>query len=87
MGIHEAAWPSERLEVMDDSVGRRYDSVATMRHIESIRAFFERGEDSYGALMTRGRELGIQVLASIRMNDNHFWDLRWRIYRRPGDPG
>lgn len=32
MGIHEAAWPSERLEVMGDSVGRRYDSVATMRH-------------------------------------------------------
>ena len=26
--------------------------------------------------MARGRELGIQVLAAVRMNDNHFWDLR-----------
>ena len=75
MGIHEATWPSERLDVVGDSVGRRYDSVRTMRHVESIRAFFARGADLYGALVARGRELGVQVLASVRMNDNHFWDL------------
>ncbi len=76
MGIHEATWPSEGLEVVGDSVGRRYDSVRRMLHVESIRAYFERGDDLYGALVARGRELGIQVLASVRMNDNHFWDLR-----------
>jgi hypothetical protein len=76
MGIHEATWPSEGLEVVGDSMGRRYDSVRRMLHVESIRAFFERGDDLYGALVARGRELGIQVLASVRMNDNHFWDLR-----------
>jgi len=79
MGIHEATWPSEGLEMIGDSVGRCHDSVRAMRHVESIRAFFERGEDPYGALVARGRELGVQVLASVRMNDNHFWELR------PGD--
>ena len=76
MGIHEATWPSEKLDMVGASVGRRYDSVRSMRHAESIRAFFERGDDLYGALVARGRELGVQVLASVRMNDNHFWDLR-----------
>jgi hypothetical protein len=76
MGIHEATWPSEKLEMVGDSTARRYDSVRSMRHAESIRAFFERGEDLYGALVARGRDLGIQVLASVRMNDNHFWGLR-----------
>ena len=76
MGIHEATWPSRKLDMVGDSTARRYDSVRSMRHTESIRAFFERGDDPYGALVTRGQELGVHVLASVRMNDNHFWDLR-----------
>jgi hypothetical protein len=76
MGLHEASWPSDALDVVGDSVERQYSSVRTMHHTENIRAFFERGEDLYGALVQRGRKLGIQVFASMRMNDNHFWDLR-----------
>ena len=75
MGLHEASWPSEQLEMVGDSVNRRYDSVRAMHHNENIRAFFERGEDLYGALISRGKDLGIATYASLRINDNHFWDL------------
>ena len=81
VGVHEVPWPSQQLDVVGASTERRYDSVQTMRHTENIRAFFERGDDLYGALVQRGRELGMAVLPSLRMNDNHFWDLR------PGDLG
>ena len=81
VGVHEVPWPSQQLDMVGASTERRYDSVQTMRHTENIRAFFERGEDLYGALVQRGRELGMAVLPSLRMNDNHFWDLR------PGDLG
>ena len=76
VGVHEVPWPSEQLDVVGASTERHYDSVQTMRHTENIRAFFERGDDLYGALVQRGRELGMAVLPSLRMNDNHFWDLR-----------
>ncbi|NKB68150.1 MAG: hypothetical protein GKR89_13895 [Candidatus Latescibacteria bacterium] len=81
LGVHEVPWVSSQLDMVGDSTGRRYNSVRSMRHNENIRAFFERGEDLYGALVQRGRELGIAVMPSLRMNDNHFWDLR------PGDLG
>ena len=81
VGVHEVPWPSQQLDMVGASTERRYDSVQTMRHTENIRAFFERGDDLYGALVQRGRELGMAVLPSLRMNDNHFWDLR------PGDLG
>ena len=81
VGVHEVPWPSEELDMVGDAVERRYDSVRNMHHTENIRAFFERGDDLYGALVQRGRELGMAVLSSLRMNDNHFWDLR------PGDLG
>ncbi len=76
IALHEATWPSDQLDMVGDSTQRRYDSVRTLHHVENIRGFFERGEDPYGALVARGRELGIGVMPSIRMNDNHFWDLR-----------
>ena len=76
MGLHEATWPSEELDLIGDATDRRYDSVRTMHHNENIRGFFERGEDLYGALVARGKDLGIATYASLRINDNHFWDLR-----------
>ena len=72
MGEHEATWPSRTMEMVGDSVGRVYESVRGMRHAEGIRAMFDRNEDPYAAMVDRGRELGIAVFASVRMNDNHF---------------
>ena len=76
MGIHEATWPSANLPMKGDAVGRVYDSVLAMRDTENIRAMFERGEDPYAAMVQRGRELGIDVWPSIRMNDQHFWEIQ-----------
>ena len=76
MGIHEATWLSEDLPVKGDSVGRVYDSVLAMRDTESLRSMLERGEDPYAAMVARGRELGIDVWPSIRMNDQHFWSIQ-----------
>ena len=75
LGTHEATWPSEALEMVGASMGRVYDTVRSMRDAENIRAMLDRGEDPYGAMVARGRELGVHVFASIRMNDNHFWGL------------
>ena len=75
MGTHEATWPSKVVEMVGDSIGRKYDSARQMHHAENIRAMFERGEDACGGMVQRGRQLGMAVYASIRMNDNHFWDL------------
>lgn len=76
MGIHEATWVSDNLPLKGDSVGRVYDSVLAMRDTESLRAMLERGEDPYGAMVDRGRELGIDVWPSFRMNDQHFWAIQ-----------
>ncbi len=73
MGTHEANWPTDTVEMAGDSVGREYDLVRSMRHIEGLRAMFERGENPYEAMVKRGRELGVHVYSSIRMNDQHFW--------------
>ena len=72
IGVHEAEWPSEKIEMAGDSVNRVYDSVRGMYHAENIRAMFERDEDPYAAMIRRGHEMGVDVFNSIRMNDNHF---------------
>ena len=76
VGEHEATWPSTKLEMTGDSVGRRYKSVGAFTHNENIRAMLERGENPYSATVGRGKELGIDVYVSIRMNDNHFRGLQ-----------
>ena len=76
LGEHEAAWNSQTLPQVGDSQGRGYDSARSMRHNENIRAMLKRGENPHQALVARGRELGIAVYASIRMNDNHFGGLQ-----------
>ena len=73
VGAEKARWPSDRLESDVASDDRSYDSVKEFRRTESLRAMFERSEDVYDAIVRRGRELGMDVYASIRMNDNHFW--------------
>ena len=75
LGTHEATWVSQSLEMVGDSVDRVYDNVRSMREAENIRTMLDRGDDPYGAVVKRGRELGIDVFASIRINDNHFWNL------------
>ena len=72
VGVHEAEWPSNTMEMVGDSVNRVYDSVRAMRHAENIRGMFERGENPYTAMIERGRGINVDVYASIRMNDNHF---------------
>ena len=78
VGVEEAHWPSERLPMIGEAEGRRYFSVSDMRRAESLRAMFDDGVDLYGRLVRRGRELGLGVYASIRMNDNHFWSDKAR---------
>jgi hypothetical protein len=76
IGEHEAKWPSKTMEMVGDSENRVYSSVRSMRHIEGVRAMFERGENPYQAMVERGHELGLHVYASVRMNDNHFNGLQ-----------
>ena len=75
VGEQEAKWPSQELPMAGDAVGRVYETVWNMRKAESIRAMFERGEDPYGDMVRYGHEIGVDVWASVRMNDNHFWAL------------
>ena len=76
MGIHEATWLSMDLPLKGDSVGRVYDSVLAMRDTENLREMLEGGGDPYADMVARGRELGIDVWPSIRMNDQHFWEIQ-----------
>ncbi|MBM3934252.1 MAG: hypothetical protein FJ319_08125, partial [SAR202 cluster bacterium] len=75
LGTHESSWPSKTMQFVGDSVNRRYDSVLEMRDTENIRSLFEQGIDPYAPLVKRGRELGMAVYPSIRMNDQHFWTI------------
>lgn len=72
VGEHAARWPSQRLEQLGDLHDRRYENAAVYHHTENIRRMVERGEDPHTALIERGRELGLAVYASLRVNDNHF---------------
>ena len=76
VGEHEATWPSTKLELSGNTLGRRYQSVRAFTHHENIRAMLDRGENPYQAMVERGRQLGIEVYVSIRMNDNHFNGLQ-----------
>jgi hypothetical protein len=72
VGSHTARWKSGVAELVGDGTGRRYSSAGAYRSIENVRQMLERGEDPQEAMVRRGRELGVHVYASIRMNDNHF---------------
>ena len=72
IGEHAARWPSEVLEMLGDVHNRSYESAAAYTHTENIRQMLERGEDPQERLIERGRQLGLHVYASVRMNDNHF---------------
>jgi len=75
IGEQEAKWPSQDIQMAGDAVGRVYETVWNMRKAESVRAMFERGDDPYGDMVRCGHDLGVDVWASVRMNDNHFWAL------------
>ena len=72
IGEHTAAWKSEVLEMVGEVHGRNYESVHSYNFNENILAMLERGEDPQEEVIKRGRELGMHVYASVRMNDNHF---------------
>ena len=62
----------ETLEVVGDVHGRTYGSAGAYLVVENIRQMLDRGEDPQQAIVDRARQLGLQVYASVRMNDNHF---------------
>ena len=72
VGQHTARWSSRALEQVGEIHGRHYENAASYRLNENIRRMLQRGEDPQAAVIERGRELGIAVYASLRMNDNHF---------------
>ena len=72
VGEHTARWKSDVLEMVGDVHGREYEGAAAYTLNENIRAMLERGEDPQAEAIKRGRELGMHVYASLRMNDNHF---------------
>ena len=72
VGEHTARWKSDVLELVGDVHDRRYEDVYSYTFNENVVAMLERGEDAQEAIIERGRELGLHVYASVRMNDNHF---------------
>ena len=72
VGEHSARWDSEVLEQVGDVHGRQYENAQIFTITENIRLMLERGDDPQKALVERGHQLGLQVYASVRMNDNHF---------------
>ena len=72
VGIHVARWPSSQFEQEGDGIGRRYESASSYRLSENVRAALDRDDDPHRALIERAHAMGLQVYASIRMNDNHF---------------
>ena len=72
VGEHTARWKSDVLETVGDVHGRVYESAQAFTFNENVIAMIERGEDPQAEIIKRGRALGMQVYASVRMNDNHF---------------
>jgi hypothetical protein len=72
VGEHAARWPSQALELLGEVHGRRYESVQSYVFTENVRRMLERGEDPQRELVARAHALGLEVYASVRMNDNHF---------------
>jgi hypothetical protein len=71
-GGDAVTWKSDDLETVGDLYDRKYENALVHVNTENIRAMLERGEDPLEAAIRRGRELGLHVYASVRMNDNHF---------------
>ena len=71
-GGRGSRWPSEVVEYIGQERDRPYASAGAYNSTENILQMYDRGEDPQKALIARGRELGIDVYASVRMNDNHF---------------
>ncbi len=76
MGEHTARYESDVLETIGENVGRRYHSAHAYTFDENVLAMIERGDDPQAAAIERGRELGMHVYASVRMNDNHFHGMQ-----------
>ena len=72
VGGRGSRWPSEVMEFVGEVQGRHYDSAGAYTGTENIRQMYDRGEDPQRSLIERGHALGIDVYASVRMNDNHF---------------
>ena len=72
VGEHAARWESDVLETVGDVHGRVYESAQSYTFHENVRSMIARGEDPQAEIITRGHELGMEVYASVRMNDNHF---------------
>ncbi len=71
-GGQGSRWPSEVVEFIGQERERPYASAGAYNSTENILRMYDRGEDPQKALIARGRELGLDVYASVRMNDNHF---------------
>ena len=84
IGEHVARYQSDVLETLGEHVERQYHSAHAYTFDENVLAMIERGEDPQAAAIERGRELGMHVYASVRMNDNHFNGLQIKTWRRPG---
>ena len=78
IGEHVARYQSDVLETLGEHVERQYHSAHAYTFDENVLAMIERGEDPQAAAIERGRELGMHVYASVRMNDNHFAGLQVR---------
>ena len=68
VGEHTTRWLGGEQELVGDRQGREYASAAQWIHTENIRHMLERGEDPQAAIVERGRELGLAVWGSLRMN-------------------
>ena len=71
-GGRGSRWPSDVVEFMGEERDRPYPSAGAYNGSENILQMYDRGEDPQKALIERGHELGLDVFASVRMNDNHF---------------
>ena len=72
-------WSIEEIDFLEAKKGnvpietsKMYQSASHFTGSENRLAMYERGEDPHEAMIERGHQLGIDVYASIRMNDNHF---------------
>ena len=72
-------WSIEEIDFLEAKKGnipietsKMYQSASEYTGYENRLAMYERGEDPHEAMIERGHKLGIDVYASIRMNDNHF---------------
>ena len=75
-GEDTSRWKSKVMELTGDSENRKYESTSSYIFAENVRSMIGRGEDPQAEAIKRGHELGMDVYASIRMNDNHFNGLQ-----------